>query len=91
MIKPVLAVVATMCLSWGIAFAIQTARSSTEPDMRVECHKCNRPQIITPTPYYFCVQCLCVQRPIATTVERHDDSALRMASSTMPPSVSGSE
>lgn len=64
MIKPVLAVVATMCLSWGIAVTIQTVRASTGEDVRVECPRCLYKQIITPTPIYCCRECGRIQRSV---------------------------
>ena len=64
MLKPTLVVVATMCLSWGIAATIQTVRASTGDDVRVECQRCLSKQLVAPTPIYRCRDCGRIQRPV---------------------------
>ena len=73
MLKPVLAVVATMCLSWGIAATIQTVRASTGEDVRVECQRCLYKQIVTPTPIYCCRECGQIQRPVLAPSLAYDE------------------
>jgi hypothetical protein len=64
MLKPTLAIIATMCLSWGLAFAIQQVRSSSGDDIRVECPHCMCKSIIMPTSVYRCRECGRIQRPV---------------------------
>ena len=64
MIKPIFAVLATMLVSWGIAFAIQTVRASTGEDVRVECQRCLCKQLVAQTPIYRCRDCGRIQRPV---------------------------
>lgn len=50
MIKPTLAITATMCLSWGIAATIQTVKASTGEDVVIRCRRCHLPQVAAPSP-----------------------------------------
>ena len=58
MLKPMLAVIATMCLSWGFAFAIQSIRPrSPSEDVVIECVACHKSRRMSPTPIYICPDC----------------------------------
>ena len=61
MSKPLLAVLATMLLSWGIACAIQIVRTSTGEDVVIRCRRCQLPQVAAPSPVVSCKQCGLVQ------------------------------
>ena len=58
MLKPVFAIIATMCLSRGIAFAIQQVRSIPQSeDVIIECVACHKSRRMSPTPLYCCPDC----------------------------------
>ena len=61
MIKPILAVIATMFLSWGIAATIQTVRASTGEDVVIRCRRRQLPQVAAPSPVVSYKQCGLVQ------------------------------
>ena len=61
MLKPVFAIIATMCLSWGIAATIQTVRASTGQDVVIRCRRRQLPQVAAPSPIVSCKQCGLVQ------------------------------
>ena len=69
MFKPALAIVTTMCLSWGLAFAVQSLRHSTDSDIVVECQRCHGRQFISPQPLYSCRHCWRIQGAIAIVAE----------------------
>lgn len=73
MIKPIFAVIATMCLSWGLACAIQTVRASTEARIVISCRKCHTPQAATPAPFALCHHCGLVQVQRELIYQLHDD------------------
>jgi hypothetical protein len=60
-IRPTIAVIATMCLSWGLACVIQIARTSTGEDVVIRCRRCQLPQVAAPSPIVSCKQCGLVQ------------------------------
>jgi cytochrome c553 len=63
MLKPTLVIIATMCLSWGMAVVIHTVRGASSPssmDMVVACARCHTLQRVS-TPVYSCVECGRVQ------------------------------
>lgn len=61
MFKPFLAIVATMCLSWGIALAVHAVRNSTDADIVIECRQCHTHQVVAPSPVSICKHCGLVQ------------------------------
>lgn len=61
MLKPTLVIFATMCLSWGVAFAIHAVRNSTDADIVIECRQCRTHQVVAPSPVAVCKNCGLVQ------------------------------
>jgi predicted RNA-binding Zn-ribbon protein involved in translation (DUF1610 family) len=73
MLKPIFAVIATMCLSWGIAFAIQQVRSVPQSeDVIIECVACHKSRRMSPTPLYSCPDCGRYQVAVAVTDDSPD-------------------
>lgn len=70
MLKPVLVIVATMCLSWGLAFAVNAVRPGDPAnDVAVECGYCGRQQFSPPAPLYSCRHCGRIQTARSITAE----------------------
>lgn len=69
MSKPLLAVIATMLLSWGLALAIQTVRThDPSTDIIVMCCRCYIVQRQSPAPVYSCYHCGRYQVAVSMTV-----------------------
>jgi hypothetical protein len=65
-LKPIFAVIATMCLSWGLAFAIQQVRSiRPHEDVVIECVAFHHSRRMSPTPLYCCPDCGLFQVAVA--------------------------